>query len=361
MSLNLKSNPLKSQDFSKSAISLSRQLAFLKEESSACTRCGACLQGCLSYKTLNMENFSPRGRAQLLNLIIERKIDLKQDQEMLLKCINSCSQCGQCSQFCAIDLRIDKFIFELKSHFIKSSFRISYLKFYQKYSALLFPFFSFAKGIKQTKKKEVKSLLLTSKAGLKFASCTLALLPFSRVSKQAIYLNEVIYSGNKKLINLILKDLKKEIKSFKNPALFTDNIILWRFLKKQEGFEEIKFILPDLPSQKAKVSKSNICIINNNSLKENKEDDIYSCLNANFFVEFTQEMLHTPAGLFWRSLSLEEERVLSSCLKRYEGATLIALCAEDKVFYDRLKKKSKAKLNILTLAQIINEQGRAKK
>ena len=72
-------------------------------------------------------------------------------------------------------------------------------------------------------------------------------------------------------------------------------------------------------------------------------------------------MLHTPAGSFWGSVSLEKEKIFSSCLKRYEGATLIALCAEDKVFYDRLKKKSKAKLNILTLAQIIHEQGRTKK
>ena len=59
MSLNLKNNPLKSQDSSKNAISLSRKLYFLKEQSTLCTRCGACLQGCISYKTRNMENFSP--------------------------------------------------------------------------------------------------------------------------------------------------------------------------------------------------------------------------------------------------------------------------------------------------------------
>ena len=358
MSLNLKSNLLKNQDSSKRAINLARKLADLKEQADLCTRCGACLQGCISYKTLNMENFSPRGRVQLLKLLCERKIDLKQNEEMLLKCINSCAQCGQCSEYCAVDLRVDEFIYNLKSFFVKPTFRVKYLSFYQKYSKFLFPFLSFGKKIKQTNKKEVKNLLLTSRAGLKFAGNSLDLLPFSRVSKQAIYINEALYSGDKKLLDLMLKNLKKEIKLFNKAALFTDNIVLWRFLKKQDGFEDIKFLLP----QKISCDLENsIHVISNNSFRLNEENSVLSCLNANFFVEFTQDLLHTPANLFWRTLSFEEEQVIASCLKKYEGATLLALCAEDKVFYDRLSKRHKVKVNIFTLTQIANEQGRTKK
>lgn len=358
MSLNSKSNPFKSQEFSKNALTLARNLAFLKEEASSCTRCGACAQGCISYKTQNMENFSPRGRVQLLNLIIERKIDTKKDIQMLLKCINSCSQCGQCSDFCAIDLRVDKFIFELKSFFVLSDFRTSYLKFYQKYASFIFPFLSFAKGIKKVKKEEVKSLLITSKAGLNFASQALALLPCARIVKQGIYLNEVLYRSDKKLIDSTLKALKKEILPFKKAEIFTDNIVLWRFLKKQSGLENIKFILPE---QKACALNSDIYIINNNSFRQEQEQEILGCLKANFFVECTQDLLYTPANIFWRSLSLAEEKIFVSWLKKYEGKSLLSLCAEDKIFYDRLKKKYKIKLDIFTLAQIINEQRRTKK
>ena len=245
MSLNLKNNPLKSQGSSKDTIILARRLAFLKEQSSCCTRCGACLQGCISYKTHNMENFSPRGRVQLLNLLLERKIDIKQNEDMLLKCINSCTQCGQCSKFCAVNLKTEEFVFELKNYFSKPSNRKKYLNFYQKYASVLFPFFAFGKKIKQTKKEDTKSLLLTSKAGLKFAQASLALLPFARLSKQAIYLNEALYLGDKDLLAYILKNLKKEVKTFKKAELFTDNIILWRFLKAIGSFKNIKFILPD--------------------------------------------------------------------------------------------------------------------
>lgn len=358
MSLNLKNNLLKNQDSSKKAINLSRKLADLKEQLSHCTRCGACLQACFSYKKENMENFSPRGRVQLLNFLSERKILLKQNEEMLLKCINSCAQCGQCTQFCAAGLRVDNFIFNLKNFFIKPSFRTKYLEFYQRYAFLIFPFLSFAKKIKQSKEKETKTLLLTSKAGLKFAGESLKLLSFARLSKQAIYINEALYMGDKKLLESMLKNLKKEIKTFSKVSLFTDNIVLWRFLKKQAGFEKLKFISCEV---KPCGPKDNIYIINNNSFKETEEPCIFGCLKTNFFVEFTQDLLHTPAGWFWRRLSFEEEEFFASCLKHYKEACLLALCAEDKVFYDRLKKKYKVKVNILTLAHILNEQGRTNK
>ena len=94
--------------------------------------------------------------------------------------------------------------------------------------------------------------------------------------------------------------------------------------------------------------------------KEKEENLFPCCLKSNFFVEFTQNLLHTPANRFWRSLSLEEEKLFASSLKKYEGKTLLALCAEDKVFYDRLERKYKVKLDIFSLAQIINGNGKTK-
>ena len=357
MPLNLKNNLLNNRDLSRRSIKLARKLSVFQEQTLNCTCCGACLQGCISYKTRNMENFSPRGRVQLLKFLLERKIALKKNEEMLLACINSCIQCGQCSEFCAADLRTDKFVFELKSFFIKPSFRTSYLKFYQKYAKFLFFFFTLGRKIKQAKKKKTKTLLITSKAGLKFAKASLALLEFARVSKKALYINEALYSADKNLLSTMLKNLKEEVNSFNEVKLITDNIILWRFLKNQEGFEQIKFILP---KQKLNASGGEVFVINNNSFKEKEEQKYLSCLNANFFVEFRQELLNTPANLFWRALSLEEEQSFTSALKKFEGKTLLALCGEDKIFYDRLKKKHKVKLNIFTLAQFRNEQERTR-
>jgi heterodisulfide reductase subunit C len=357
MSLNLKNNQLRNQGFSIDAITVARKLSFLKDQSMRCTRCGACLQGCISYKTRNMVNFSPRGRIQLLNLILERKIDIKQNEAMLLKCINSCTQCGQCSKFCAIDLKTEEFIFELKNYFSKSNSRTKYLNFYHKYSSTLFPFLSLGKKIKQAKKEDTKKLLLTSKEGLNFAAFTMALLPSSRVVKNSLYLSEALYLGNKDLLAYILKNLKKEVKSYKKAELYTDSIILWRFLKNISSFKEIKLVLPNI---KESEKKDTLYIINNNSFKEKEDISFVSCLNANFFVEFTQDIIHTPANLFWRDLSFEEEQVFTSALKKYEEKTLIALCPEDKIFYDKIAKKHKIKLDILTLAQISDERRKTK-
>ena len=183
------------------------------------------------------------------------------------------------------------------------------------------------------------------------------MLDNTRISKEAIYINEVLYQGDKDMLAFILKNLKKEIKAFGKVRLITDNIIIWRFLKKFHNFKGIEYISSygNTPLQ-----EDTFYAINNNSFKDKEENLLSCCLKSNFFVKFTQDLLHTPANRFWRSLSLEEEKIFAFSLKRYEGKNLLTFCAEDKVFYDRLKRKYKIKLNIFTVAQIINGNTKTK-
>ena len=80
---------------------------------STCTRCGACLQRCPSFKALKSELYSPRGRSQLLKYIFERKLNLKQDKTDILNTSASCLMCGACTDFCPAKTPVSDLMAEL--------------------------------------------------------------------------------------------------------------------------------------------------------------------------------------------------------------------------------------------------------
>lgn len=66
-----------------------------------CTRCNACLQSCPSYLIKPEETSSPRGRVQLLRLILEGKIKAENHLPLIRQTSQSCLLCGRCSLSCA--------------------------------------------------------------------------------------------------------------------------------------------------------------------------------------------------------------------------------------------------------------------
>lgn len=72
----------------------------LYESVSYCNRCGGCVQSCSSYRLSPQENFSPRGRNQLLRLALERKIKLNGNDPVLQQLLKTCTLCGRCTQAC---------------------------------------------------------------------------------------------------------------------------------------------------------------------------------------------------------------------------------------------------------------------
>lgn len=67
----------------------------------ACTRCHACSRACPSFLLRPQEEFSPRGRVQLMRLVLEGKLKNNQAAPLLKQMIHTCLLCARCSQLCA--------------------------------------------------------------------------------------------------------------------------------------------------------------------------------------------------------------------------------------------------------------------
>ena len=81
---------------------------------SYCNRCGCCAQVCPSFQLHLQENFSPRGRNQLLRLALEGKIKLTAKNKVLRTAITSCLLCGRCTAACAGQVPTAELVLEMR-------------------------------------------------------------------------------------------------------------------------------------------------------------------------------------------------------------------------------------------------------
>lgn len=84
------------------AQSLDRLLTDLGERStydaaSQCSRCGYCEQACPTYVATGDESKSPRGRNQIVRLMLEGKLD---DKAAAMEALSTCLTCGACTTAC---------------------------------------------------------------------------------------------------------------------------------------------------------------------------------------------------------------------------------------------------------------------
>ncbi len=64
---------------------------------SKCTRCGYCIENCPTYMILRKEIYNPRGRNQIIRMLIEGKYNDVNDTKEI---IDSCLLCGRCTDVC---------------------------------------------------------------------------------------------------------------------------------------------------------------------------------------------------------------------------------------------------------------------
>ncbi len=85
---------------------MSEQLGRLKTDlgerstydaASQCSRCGYCEQACPTYVATGMESKSPRGRNQIVRLMLEGKLD---DPVAAAEALSTCLLCGACTTAC---------------------------------------------------------------------------------------------------------------------------------------------------------------------------------------------------------------------------------------------------------------------
>ncbi|PIR19467.1 MAG: hypothetical protein COV48_01835 [Elusimicrobia bacterium CG11_big_fil_rev_8_21_14_0_20_64_6] len=69
----------------------------LYDAASQCSRCGYCEQACPTYVATGEESKSPRGRNQIVRLMLEGKLD---DKAGAMEALSTCLTCGACTTAC---------------------------------------------------------------------------------------------------------------------------------------------------------------------------------------------------------------------------------------------------------------------
>ncbi|MEK7233918.1 MAG: (Fe-S)-binding protein [Elusimicrobiota bacterium] len=96
------------------AESLGRLITDLGERSlydavSQCSRCGYCEQACPTYVATGDESKSPRGRNQIVRLMIEGKLD---DKSSAFEALSTCLVCGACTTACYAKVPVADIVLE---------------------------------------------------------------------------------------------------------------------------------------------------------------------------------------------------------------------------------------------------------
>jgi len=76
---------------------------------SQCSRCGYCEQACPTYVATGDESKSPRGRNQIVRLMIEGKLD---DKSSALEALSTCLACGACTTACYAKVPVADIVLE---------------------------------------------------------------------------------------------------------------------------------------------------------------------------------------------------------------------------------------------------------
>ena len=127
-----------------------------------CNHCGLCLQNCPAYRTYKEEISSPRGRVQLANFLIKKKIDFNKEEQALLKAAQTCRNCFNCTVLCPAGINPQEINAKLKELldiapqktknciFKNLIFKIYFRKFFAEKDNLFLTSSSDFKQVKQT-------------------------------------------------------------------------------------------------------------------------------------------------------------------------------------------------------------------
>ncbi len=341
-----------------------------------CTRCGACLQRCPSFKALKNEIYSPRGRNQLIKYVCERKLNLKQDKTDILNTSLSCLMCGACTDFCpaktpTADLMsaLNHYLLgkkKTKASALKKAFSRAYARHKILRAAKEQPplgkeiiFLPSILGFRHIK----DSLKILNTAGFK------ALIVLSAAELDQLYFCADI-TGLRKALSLLLKLSEKTA-----AEMVSDSAEIFSILKKAQLFGKeftalstrVKFITQYInPSKSFKDTLSGKkIIIHQNSFSPElkaiaqKDCELFICPRNIFLLECIQSKELPSAGAsYWTKVKGEKNIIaqIADTLEGLEADYLMVYSYADKNMFEKSVHSAKQKrLKILHVSQIAEE------
>lgn len=113
-----------------------------------CVKCGLCLPACPTYHDKQIEGESPRGRIQLIQGLLEKKINISEKSQLYLE---HCLECSACESVCPAHVPYQDLIVKTKTYLYESRKPISktpfLLRLFIKYRYLNFLLFIFLVSI----------------------------------------------------------------------------------------------------------------------------------------------------------------------------------------------------------------------
>lgn len=341
-----------------------------------CTRCGACLQRCPSFKALKSELYSPRGRAQLLKFIFERKLNLKKDKTDILNTSASCLMCGACSEACPAQTPVADLAL-LANHALlgkRKSKASAAGNFLSKACA--------ARGIKRAAKSQPllnkEILFLPSIIGSGLIKNPLRIINNAgfkaKINLKAAELDEAYFKADIPKIRAILSALPLKEKT--EPAsIVTDSIELYAILKKAALFgkdfsplsKRTRFITEYLkPAAKFKKDiRGKKILLYQSAISPDGPaitgalTKLFICPRNLFLLECIQSKELPSAGAsYWTKIKGEKaiEALRSETLNAIDADYLIVPSYADKKLFEELNPKKQGKrLKILHISQIPEE------
>ena len=292
-----------------------------------CNHCGLCLQNCPAYRTYKEEISSPRGRVQIAKFLAQKKLDINKDEAAILKAVETCKNCFNCTVLCpagispqSINTRLKELLDIEPQTPQKHTFKNLLFKIYFR------DFF--------TKKA---NLFLTSSSDFKQVKQILETLKQNNFESS-------LYK------EIIVRYSLENLPDFKNYIF--DDIENYRLAKTaaHEGKikineKQILFITQAIKPHTITLPQDGLIIYSNVFLNQEMLND-----RQKLFANFKNKSLNFVNNRYYFGPNFQEKTV--EYLKQVPQNILITLSERENIFLKKLIKKYKLNKKVISISQI---------
>lgn len=336
-----------------------------------CTRCGACLQRCPSFKALKSELYSPRGRSQLVRFLYEGKLNPEQDKKDILNTTYSCLMCGACSSFCPAKTPVADLMFFVNSVLAKRKIKIPVLL--RNFLYLPLAKLKIRNALKSQPRLKQECLFIASHGSAENIKTAVKLLNTAgfkvKVSFALMKAEQYYFAADLAKLKQCFLSLQKQIKE--GQIIITDCSTIYALFKKagiifpqfKDMTQKMKFITCFIKNDKhfsADLKGRKILIHQNNmpsdwDILQKEISALLYCPSQIFLLECIESKdIISAAATAWVKIKATGliKNISLRQLKQYNADFIITACYTDKKFFEYLIRKHKLNIKVLHILQI---------